>query len=310
MNDQPNTDELTRRRIATVLVKAGIPNDPSAVNDWLALFERAHFRPECIAEGIKKLLEKCFSEKINARYAKDAVEVFFSMLPRRQSQKNIAAIEQMEKNIRKEQIEIHRRVISDPVMRKDYIANCRRMKIKPRLEDGAEPDPTPPTEPPPDDPSPGPGPGMRSDADEGDTVEPSIYDAPPAPPLPPPPPPRTRAQRSDADDQDFLKPEAPDEQSDGTTASGPAAPVSPSSPPGITKSADVGLSAARHGPVLRPGPFDAAREFIAGLAGQALSPALEALKSQAERFIEEGKPDPANYAVMRMRMILNVAGEG
>jgi hypothetical protein len=62
--------------------------------------------------------------------------------------------------------------------------------------------------------------------------------------------------------------------------------------------------------VLRPGPFDAAREFIAGLNGQALSPALEALKSQVMKFIEEGKPEPANYAVMRMKMIMNVAGEG
>ena len=135
MNEQPNTDEMARRRIATVLTKAGRLDDTKSVNEWFAMFNMAHFRPECMAEGVQKLLEKCFDQHIPVRYAKDAEEVFFSMLPRRMSSDKSAAIEQMEANIREEQRVLREKVMSDPEMRKEYMSLRKKMVQKEDVED-------------------------------------------------------------------------------------------------------------------------------------------------------------------------------
>jgi hypothetical protein len=134
MNDQPETDyatELTRRRLATVLTKAGIPDDTKSVNEWHGLFLRARFKPDKMADALQRLLERCFDMRIVVKYAQDAEQVFMEEMPRRHSSDYASAIEQMEAKIREEQRQQRERVMADPVMRKDYFALRKRMGLGP-----------------------------------------------------------------------------------------------------------------------------------------------------------------------------------
>lgn len=132
---QANDRELGRKRIQSLLVVRGLPATDAAVRSWEETLWNGDFSCDDYAVAIEKVLALAAKDGAPVpRYVREATKWLAKICPKYYEAEPApspakTALAKMEEKIRKEQQELKERVLSDPVITKDYLALRKRMGL-------------------------------------------------------------------------------------------------------------------------------------------------------------------------------------